>query len=196
MDHFDGEKVDPPFPIPWYPDRLAWAMTTPKKVVRRHPPFASFQKFLVSETSVGNISRQEVVSMIPPLLIDLEPHMTVLDLCAAPGSKTAQMVEIIHAGEEGRVRSGLDRQKNGHDEDVKMIEVMGQQDATLSGCDATLEDDGRTTGLLIANDADYKRCHTLIHQIKRLNSPNLIVTNHDATMYPLIRLPPKTIKRV
>jgi len=30
----------------------------------------------------------------------------------------------------------------------------------------------------------------LIHQLKRLSSPNLIVTNHDATMYPSIKLPP------
>lgn len=70
-------------------------MTTPKNVVRRFPPFAAFQKFLVSETSVGNISRQEIVSMIPPLLIDLKPGMSVLDLCAAPGSKSAQLLETV-----------------------------------------------------------------------------------------------------
>jgi multisite-specific tRNA:(cytosine-C5)-methyltransferase len=29
----------------------------------------------------------------------------------------------------------------------------------------------------------------LIHQLKRLSSPNLIVTNHDATMFPSIKLP-------
>lgn len=50
-------------------------------------------------------------------------------------------------------------------------------------------DYGRATGLLIANDSDYKRSHMLIHQLKRLSSPNLIVTNHDATMYPSIKLP-------
>lgn len=194
MDQFDEEKVDPPFPIPWYPDRLAWAMTTPKKIVRRHPPFASFQKFLVSETSVGSISRQEAVSMIPPLLMKLEPHMTALDLCAAPGSKTAQMIEMIHAGEEARVRSGVNRQRNGQEEDVPMTEATGQHGDIVPQHEGSPEDGGRSTGLLVANDADYKRCHMLIHQIKRLNSPNLIVTNHDATMYPLIRLPPKTQK--
>jgi multisite-specific tRNA:(cytosine-C5)-methyltransferase len=29
----------------------------------------------------------------------------------------------------------------------------------------------------------------LVHQVKRLNSPNLVVTNHDATMFPSIELP-------
>ena len=79
-------------------------MTTPKNVIRRFPPFASFQKFLVAESDVGNISRQEVVSMIPPLVMDLKPGMTVLDLCAAPGSKSAQLIEMVHGGEEERTR--------------------------------------------------------------------------------------------
>lgn len=59
----------------------------------------------------GNISRQEGVSMIPPLLLDVEPHhyvrphrskieiqrseaslsSQVLDLCAAPGSKVCSI---------------------------------------------------------------------------------------------------------
>ena len=107
IEHQDGRPVEPPKPVPWYPDELAWWMTTPKNVIRKFPPFAAFQKFLVSETSVGNISRQEVVSMIPPLLMDLQPGMTVLDMCAAPGSKSAQLLEMLHRGEEARVRKVL-----------------------------------------------------------------------------------------
>lgn len=147
-------------------------MTTPKQVIRRHPEFAAFQKFLVSETSVGNISRQEVVSMIPPLLLNVQPGMTVLDLCAAPGSKAAQLLEMIHNGEEARIRKV----------------IMGEGDQSVLEADPS--DDGRATGLLIANDADYKRAQMLIHQLKRISSPNMIVTNHDATIYPSIKLPP------
>lgn len=189
IDHFDGEKVEPPFPIPWYPDRLAWAMTTPKKIVRRYAPFATFQKFLVAETSVGNISRQETVSMIPPLLMGVKPHMAVLDLCAAPGSKAAQLIEMIHAGEETRVRARQSRVADELEEAGATVEPVAGREGGASGQHEEVADDGRSTGLLIANDADYRRSHMLIHQMKRLNSPNLIVTNHDATMYPLIRLP-------
>ncbi|KAN0070281.1 S-adenosyl-L-methionine-dependent methyltransferase [Elaphomyces granulatus] len=173
----NGEYVEPPRPVLWYPDQLAWSMTTSKSIVRRFAPFASFQKFLVAETEVGNISRQEVVSMVPPLLIDIRPGMTVLDMCAAPGSKSAQLMEMIHAGEEEGMKMVFEKMKNGDD--------TQSNDAADD-----LEDDGRSTGLLIANDSDYKRAHLLIHQMKRLNSPNLIVTNHDATMYPSIKLPP------
>jgi 16S rRNA C967 or C1407 C5-methylase (RsmB/RsmF family) len=35
--------------------------------------------------------------MLPPLLLDVKPHHKVLDMCAAPGSKTAQIVELLHA---------------------------------------------------------------------------------------------------
>jgi multisite-specific tRNA:(cytosine-C5)-methyltransferase len=182
--HYDGTNVDPPLPVPWYPDELAWWMTTPKNVVRRFPPFAAFQKYLVSETSVGNISRQEVVSMIPPLLMDVEPGMAVLDMCAAPGSKAAQLLEMLHRGEEVRIRQAL----KDYSEDGRVaspgLEIIGNDEFEIE-----IGDYGRATGLLIANDSDFKRSHMLIHQLKRLSSPNLIVTNHDATMFPSIKLP-------
>ncbi|KAK9465092.1 S-adenosyl-L-methionine-dependent methyltransferase [Lipomyces arxii] len=143
---WDGEEVEAPTPLPWYPDELAWQIRVGKTVIRKSKPFARFQKFLVTETDVGNISRQEAVSMIPPLLLDVQPHHAVIDLCAAPGSKTAQLIEAVHAIPE-------------------------------------------PTGLVVANDSDHKRSHMLIHQVKRLNSPNLIVTNHDAQLFPRIRLP-------
>lgn len=171
--------------MPWYPEGLAWWMTTPKNVIRRNPPFAAFQKFLVSETSVGNISRQEVVSMIPPLLLDVRPGHVVLDMCAAPGSKAAQLLEMIHIGEEARVRKTLRTfaQEDGLD--------LGKetQDEIEADLEADPSDAGRATGILIANDSDYKRGHMLVHQLKRLSSPNLLVTNHDATMFPSIRVP-------
>lgn len=181
---FGGEPVEPPSSISWFPDQLAWQMTIPKGIIRRHPPFASFQKFLVSETSVGNISRQEAVSMIPPLVMDVKPGMIVLDLCAAPGSKAAQLIEMVHHGEESRLQTVLGKLKREQDGEADINDTNEVQEP-----DGAYSDDGRTTGLLIANDSDYRRAHMLIHQMKRLNSPNLIVTNHDATIFPSIKLP-------
>jgi multisite-specific tRNA:(cytosine-C5)-methyltransferase len=183
--HTDGQAVTPPEPVSWYPDNLAWWMTTPKNVIRKFPPFKAFQRFLVSETSVGNISRQEVVSMIPPLLMDLKPGMTALDLCAAPGSKAAQLLEMVHRGEESRMHkvmqtltgeNGLETKDDPEEDEAAKLE-------------ADPSDDGRATGMLIANDMDYKRSHMLIHQLKRLSSPNMIVMNHDATLFPQLKIP-------
>jgi tRNA (cytosine34-C5)-methyltransferase len=56
---------------------------------------------IINQTNVGNIQRQEVVSMLPVLLMNLEVDHSVLDMCAAPGSKTKQLLEFV--GDKGLV---------------------------------------------------------------------------------------------
>ncbi|KAH8095692.1 tRNA (cytosine-5-)-methyltransferase [Aureococcus anophagefferens] len=45
-----------------------------------------------------NLSRQEAVSMVPALLLGAAPGWAVLDACAAPGNKTAQLLERCGPG--------------------------------------------------------------------------------------------------
>ena len=85
--------------------------------------------------------------MIPPIVLDVKPHHKVLDMCAAPGSKTAQLIEAIHA-----------------------------------------EEDVVPKGLVVANDSDNSRCYMLVHQAKRLQSPCVIITNHDASIMPNMKV--------
>jgi multisite-specific tRNA:(cytosine-C5)-methyltransferase len=66
--------------------------------MRKNPIFKDFHKFLVSETENGRIFRQEKVSMIPVTLLKIKPEHAILDMCAAPGSKTIQILEYLHAG--------------------------------------------------------------------------------------------------
>ena len=44
---------------------------------------------------VGNIYIQDLSSMIPPLMLDLDKDDLVLDMCSAPGSKTTQIGELM-----------------------------------------------------------------------------------------------------
>ena len=127
--------------------------------------------------------------MIPPLLMSVTAGMTVLDLCAAPGSKTAQLIEMVHGGEEARVRKVVQNLGNREAREPRSDESLVELDGPAEEQEDDWSDEGRTTGLIIANDCDYKRAQMLIHQTKRLSSPNLIVTNHDATMFPSIKLP-------
>lgn len=45
-----------------------------------------------------------------------------------------------------------------------------------------------TEGFVIANDVDNKRCYLLVHQAKRLNSPCIMVVNHDASCIPTLKV--------
>ncbi|XP_028317466.1 RNA cytosine C(5)-methyltransferase NSUN2 [Gouania willdenowi] len=144
----EEQKIDAPQPLSWYPDEQAWHTNISRKIIRKSPLLEKFHQFLVSETESGNISRQEAVSMIPPLLLSIQPHHKILDMCAAPGSKTAQLIEMLHS-----------------DMDIPFPE-----------------------GFVIANDVDNKRCYLLVHQAKRLNSPCIMVVNHDASCIPTLQV--------
>lgn len=146
----EGETVEAPEPLEFYPDNMAYKFNVSKTVIRRNKEFSKLQRFLVVETDAGNISRQEAVSMVPPLFMDIKPEHKVLDMCAAPGSKTAQLLEALHKKEN---KSGTP-----------------------------------PSGFVVANDSDYRRSHLLVHQVKRLGSPNVIVTNHDAQFYPKLKV--------
>ena len=56
----------------------------------------AFHRFLMTENEMGTLSRQELVSMIPVLLLDVKPNHKVLDICASPGSKTKQVLSLMH----------------------------------------------------------------------------------------------------
>ncbi|EMP28679.1 tRNA (cytosine(34)-C(5))-methyltransferase [Chelonia mydas] len=101
-----------------YPEELAWHTNLSRKILRKSPQLEKFHQFLI------------------------------LDMCAAPGSKTAQLIEMLHA-----------------DMNVPFPE-----------------------GFVIANDVDNKRCYLLVHQAKRLNSPCIMVVNHDASSIPTLQI--------
>ncbi|KAJ3707327.1 hypothetical protein LUZ61_011032 [Rhynchospora tenuis] len=169
----NGEKAIRP--LPWYPGNLAWQLNFSRMQLRKNQALERFHEFLKQENEIGNITRQEAVSMVnalvnclfflakktfvniivfffcvtllqvPPLFLNVLPEHHILDMCAAPGSKTFQLLEIIH----GCTKPGQ------------------------------LPD-----GLVIANDVDVQRCNLLIHQTKRMSTANLIVTNHEAQHFP------------
>ncbi|KAK6629062.1 hypothetical protein RUM43_002879 [Polyplax serrata] len=101
----EGDDMREPVPLPWYPEKLAWQVQLTRKDIRRCEAFFKLHNFLISETDSGNISRQEVVSMIPPIALQVESHHKILDMCASPGSKTAQLIESLHKDE--RVPKGF-----------------------------------------------------------------------------------------
>eukprot|EP00771_Trimastix_marina_P001213 gnl/Trimastix_PCT/2267.p1 GENE.gnl/Trimastix_PCT/2267~~gnl/Trimastix_PCT/2267.p1 ORF type:complete len:541 (-),score=154.50 gnl/Trimastix_PCT/2267:145-1767(-) len=139
----DGQETPLPRPLEWYPDGLGWQCNVHRNLLRRAPELSAIHTWMKNANEAGFISRQEAVSMIPPLLLDVRAGQRVLDMCAAPGSKTAQLIE--------RVAPSADPQ---------------------------------SPGVVVANDADLRRCYLLTHQIKRLRSPHVVITNHEAQKFP------------
>ncbi|KAL5022282.1 hypothetical protein ScPMuIL_001437 [Solemya velum] len=142
--HEEAETREPPKCLEWYPHGLAWQIDLSRKEIRNNERLRQLHNFLIAETETGNISRQEAVSMIPPLLMDIKPHHKVLDMCAAPGSKTGQLIESLHQNDSKDLPEGF----------------------------------------VVANDSDNKRCYLMVHQVKRLQTPNCVIVNHDATVMP------------
>ena len=86
-----------PTKVKWYPNQMAYSFDDLGRVeMRKAPAFKDFHRFIVTETENGRIFRQEKVSMIPVTLLNIEPQHKVLDMCAAPGSKTIQILEFLH----------------------------------------------------------------------------------------------------
>ena len=131
----------------FYPGRVLFEMMIPRELLKKNLGLKQIHKLVIAMADSGLITRQEIVSMIPPLLLDVHADHSILDMCAAPGSKTAQLIELIQASS---------------------MNEFGRANFTES------------KGFVIANDADPKRAFMLTHQMNRLNSANIVITNHQA----------------
>lgn len=71
------------------------------------------KKLLQALHETGRVTRQEAASMLPVLIMNPRPSEKILDLCAAPGSKTTQAAEamqgkgVVLANEKNPGRSNL-----------------------------------------------------------------------------------------
>jgi len=101
---------------------------------------APLSTYLHREVALGSVIRQELASMIPGCLLDLQSYHSVLDVCAAPGSKTEQLLAMM----------------------------------------TRLAPDGIPSGMVVANDADQKRIHTLRERYARACVPHMLIINSRA----------------
>eukprot|EP01083_Nonionella_stella_P216705 778663_1 len=122
---------------------MAWQCNFPKRFLNKHKEyFLPFRNFLIECNENGIISRQETVSMLPGLFLNkyLLSDNIIMDMCAAPGNKTAQILELLNYNLFGEYLSG------------------------------------QHNGFIFANDADEKRTHIMVHQLKRIGINNFIIT--------------------
>ena len=78
--------------IEWLGDIKGSAWTLP---FERGKAEGEVKSILSSLHRTGRITRQESVSMIPTIALEIKPGELVLDMCASPGSKTTQISENL-----------------------------------------------------------------------------------------------------
>ncbi len=79
-------------PLTWMPNETGFAMP----FARGRAPEGLAQRLMALLHETGRITRQEAASMLPVRLLQPNEGALVLDMCAAPGSKTTQLGEHLH----------------------------------------------------------------------------------------------------
>jgi hypothetical protein len=73
----------------------AYQLGVDRSMIRKDPNLKAFFEWVKLQNLAGFITRQETVSMVPPVVLQTQPGDCVLDMCAAPGSKTSQILERL-----------------------------------------------------------------------------------------------------
>ena len=129
-------------------------------------------------------------------------------MCAAPGSKTAQLIEFLHAEDTEtntfpctymweikiviKTWTWLSPLSLPRAPPPSLLPSLSPLLPLSPSLPLSLSPSplsrwpSPSAGVVVANDADNKRCYMLVHQAKRLNSPSFMVTNHDASVFPML----------
>ena len=88
-----------PEPVPWVPG--AYRLRAPSAVDAEGKYHTRLAQVLCDAQRAGHLTRQETASMLPVVALRVQQHHRVLELCAAPGSKTLQLLDALHGGAGG-----------------------------------------------------------------------------------------------
>jgi len=145
-----ARRPNPPVKaLAWMPDGQGWqaigstkASAVPNRRDKLHPDVFDVVR---DGTEAGLLARQEAVSMLPVLVLApaaLCPGSRVLDVCAAPGNKTMQLLERVSPPEltsSGGSVSGVSASGLVVANDAHHLRVKTLQDAIARHCRSTSE---------------------------------------------------------
>ena len=104
--------------------------------------------------------------MLPPLLLRVLPGHAVLDLCAAPGSKTVLLLaQLTQRHAAARAPAQQDAHEEAHEE--------AMQDGGVS-----------RAGVVVANDLNPQRCNRLRVRLARSRVAGTVLSCHAAQLFP------------
>ncbi|MFH1444355.1 MAG: hypothetical protein ABIG34_03120 [Candidatus Peregrinibacteria bacterium] len=135
-------------PVPWWPEGFFIERTDLSVALGRD-----------IRHLLGHFYMQEAASMLPVALLNPQSGESILDLCAAPGSKTTQ----IAASLQGR---GLPAVAEGHQarkESARLRQGFGGQPSAKAG-------------VVVANDMQEKRLRVLNDALQRTGATTVVIT--------------------
>lgn len=174
-----GRKTAFASPLEWYREGNAYCYgDLHRHMIRRNEEHKALKQMLVEDECAGSLVRQEVVSMIPPLAMAVKRDIRCFDLCAAPGSKTTQLMDLIASASPSTGPQTSDPQA---------------AHPLAFSLDAFSLDN---LGFVVANDVNVKRAHLLSHQVSKQSFPGSAVVSLDASALPRASSPGALFSRV
>ena len=175
-------------------DPLIYQAKGSKQAVGQQSP--EFKQFLVDASQHGELARQELGSMLPVIALTQVGAMTrsswVLDMCASPGSKTLQALEVI--GPKGRIvandvlESRLDAlkaavERAGMPESLTKRITYSCQDATQLVVNASKQWDAAICDVPCSGDGTCRKDKHILPMFKPNHGNNL----HETQLKILLR---------
>ncbi|KAF7458579.1 hypothetical protein HWI79_901 [Cryptosporidium felis] len=72
-----------------------------RSMLKKESKLRALHSLITAQDEFGTLSSQELVSMLPVPYLEVSPGHSILDLCAAPGSKSMQILdEVLSTGDE------------------------------------------------------------------------------------------------
>ncbi len=137
-----GEMLQPPRPLEWFPNKLAWHMSFSRAQLRKLPILSKIHDMLKRENDGGAITRQEAVSMVPPLFLDVQPQHRVCSRCRNPRTLVRQRWHAVTQ------KDNMLKHEHGFGAVERRKAVLPCQNS--HSCPAALQDIKQTSGLLLA----------------------------------------------
>jgi tRNA (cytosine34-C5)-methyltransferase len=148
------QKIGLIAPIPWMPPGEGWRCLDPVADQAQAGHHRKLHPLVANAVTVGVANgvcaRQEAVSMLPVLALSrvLKPGDRVLDVCAAPGNKTMQLLELV---------SPVSFCSKGRGSGSAKAAASADNSATKT----------QRSGLVVANDGNPRRVDTLREALGR-----------------------------
>jgi len=147
--------------------------------------FDAVTELLIRLQKCGELSQQEHGSMLPPLCLrPLGPDAAVLDMCAAPGSKTLHLLDLMHRP-DGDVGHRPDGGRPG-EASFSSSRSFSFPSPSSFFSSSSLSPLPLPRGLLVANELEGKRLAKV--RDRAAHQPNLpmLVSSCDARLFPTL----------